>query len=282
MNVLVIGGTGFVGYYLMRYFAAQGTSSSGTPGFIDLDITDRDTLKRVIRKVDPTVVINSSGMTSVDECERRPENAMNVNGKSIDDLAGICSKKGIKFVQISTDYVFDGKAGNYRESDPTNPINQYGLSKLEGEKAALAHDSIVLRISTPYGINHSTKKKTFFDYVVDNLSSGNEIRIINDQFTTPTFVEDIPRAIRELIRADEKGIFHLGIREKLSRYDFALKVAEFLGLDQEKIIPVGVDDIDFLAKRPRDTSLNVSKITRYLFMENLDSSLEIIRNSYSQ
>lgn len=282
MNVLVIGGTGFIGQHLMRYFVAEGTSTVEKRGFIKLDITDRNSLKKVIEKTKPSVVINSSGMTAVDECERRPEDAMKINGKSVEALSSICHKKKIKFIQISTDYVFDGKSGSYREQDRTNPVNQYGLSKLEGEKAALMHDGIVLRISTPYGVNYIHRKETFFDFVIENLTFGNEIRIVNDQFTTPTFVNDIPRAIMELIRSDESGIFHLGLREKISRYDFAIKIAEFFGLEKEKIIPVSLDDISFLAERPRDSSLNVNKITRYLFMESLDGSMEMIRNSYNQ
>ena len=184
IKVLVIGGSGFVGSHLMRYFAASGTSSTGVDGLIKLDIRDSNQIRRVIGETNPELVINSSGLTNVDYCETHPEEALEINGTAVGNIADCAEENGSILCHISTDYVFPGSSGNYREEDRPDPVNSYGISKTIGEEMLNGRKKIVLRISTPYGINYSRRKKTFLEFVVSNLMEGKKIRIVTDQFTS--------------------------------------------------------------------------------------------------
>lgn len=271
MKALIIGG-GFVGKNLADYFKAPFTSTSGEGKSIKLDIKDRKKTKAVIEKFKPDVVINASGLTSVDQCELNRADAMEINGTAVENIVNACDKIGAKFVQISTDYVFSGKKGNYSEDDSPNPINYYGLSKLIGEEEAMKHgDAIILRISTPYGKNQS-KKVTFQDFVAKSLKEGKAVDIVADQYTSPTYIGDIPKAIEQLYNYKQKGIFHLG-SSRISRYAFAVKLSQKLNLPKGKIRKAKLSDMKFKAPRPSDTSFNCKKISKFFKISDLDKSM---------
>lgn len=276
MRVLVIGASGFVGTYLMRYFQGYGTSTRGGKGLFKFDLMQPERLNNIIEEISPELVINSSGMTNVDECEISPEKAVRINGDSVKRISEISKDHGAYFVQISTDYVFDGNKGIYNEEDSTNPINQYGKSKLVGEKYALAEKAVVLRISTPFGIGIPGGKTTFINFVIGNLECENEVRAVTDQFTTPTFVEDVGPAIKALQDKGANGIFHLGVRERISRYDFSIKIADLFELDKSLVRKASLEDFEFVARRPKDTTMNMSKISSFFKPNGLDASLEKI------
>lgn len=276
MKVLVIGASGFVGSYLMEHFRGYGTSTAGDDRLFRFDLMQPEELSRIADEINPDLIINSAGITNVDACERDPDAASVINGESVKYLSRIAREYGSGFVQISTDYVFDGKKGNYSEGDPVNPINSYGKSKLAGEKHALSGNSIVLRISTPFGHGIPGGKMTFLDFVAQNLKAGKGIKAVTDQFTTPTFVGDIAPAIENLFNAGKHGIYHLGVPEKISRFDFSIKVAKICGLDRSLVSTAKLSDFKFEAERPMDTSLNTEKISEIFLPGNLDESLKQI------
>lgn len=276
MKTLVVGGSGFVGRYLVNHFGAVGTSGSGRDGFIKLDITSRPEVRRLLERIRPELVINSAAMTGVDECERKSDLAFTVNAQGVRNVCDAASEVGARFVHISTDYVFDGERGNYGEDDPVNPINQYGRSKLLGETYARERPSLILRISSPFGINLGAGKESFFEYVIRSLSGGGRttVRAFVDQITTPTFVEEIPRAIEALFRADMTGTFHLAVKGGVSRYDFALQIAELAGFDGGWVVKSLSQEMGFFARRPRDTSLRTDKISEIFEAGTLQSDLK--------
>ena len=156
MKTLVFGASGFVGFYLKRYFNAVGTAQSDKNGNRKVNFLNENEIVKIINSEKPDLIINSAGLTNVDECERNPDLAFKLNGDSVRTIARESQKINAKFVQMSTDYVFDGAKGNYKETDSTNPINVYGKSKLLGEENALNHlDPIVLRIEMPYDLTCS-------------------------------------------------------------------------------------------------------------------------------
>ena len=279
IRVLVVGGSGFVGRHVMNHFSSQGTSQSGESGFIKMDIRDPEITRKVLKQIEPDLVINASGMTNVDYCESHVEEAISVNAHAVGMLADAAEKCGATLCHISTDYVFSGDRGNYSEDDDTGPINAYGISKLMGEKELQGRKCIIIRISTPYGINFPGKKTTFMDFVISSLRSGKKIRIVTDQLTTPTYTGDIPIAIERLFSLNKTGIYHLGSTECISRHSFAELLADVFSLDSGLIEPVKTSEMGFAAKRPLNTCMNVSKISKIIEINSIRKNLELIRES---
>ena len=280
IKVLVIGGSGFVGSHLMRYFAASGTSSTEMDGLIKLDIRDSNQIRRVIGETNPELVINSSGLTNVDYCETHPEEALEINGTAVGNIADCAEENGSILCHISTDYVFSGSSGNYREEDRPDPVNKYGISKKIGEEMLNGRKNIILRISTPYGINYSRRKKTFLEFVVSNLNEGKKIRIVTDQFTTPTYVNETPLSIEKLYNARKYGTYHLGSIECLSRYDFSLLIADAFSLDRSLIEKAKTGELNFVARRPLNVCMNCSKIREIISISDIKSNLKEIRKNF--
>ncbi len=278
MKTLVLGGSGFVGYYLAKHFNAISASAHQKEGYIKLDITNKEEVSEVLNKIKPELIINSAAIADVDLCEKEKETAMLVNGYAVEWLSSLSKEIGAKFVQISTDYVFDGLTGNYKEEDNPNPINEYGKSKLIGEENALKNDAIVLRIEMPYGINIAKNKNVFFESVINNLKEGKTVNAAVDQIISPTFVEDIPKAVAVLVEKEVNGIFHLASKEHFSRFEFVNIIADVFNFDKTFIKPVKLADFKMLAKRPKNTFLNIDKISKFYEIKPLKENLEKIKN----
>ena len=276
MKTLVVGASGFLGNYLMNYFNCPGTSFSGQPGHIRLDVCNLDEFILLLDKIKPDLVINSSGFTNVDLCESNRDIALRINGTAVGNMARACRTAGTKFAHLSTDFVFNGTKGDYIEIDETDPINYYGKSKLVGEREAFVNDAIILRISTPFGISHTKGKTPFNEFVINNVKAGNPVRIANNQITTPTFAEDIPHAIDVLAESGSSGIFHLGVKEKMSRYEFAVTMVERFGMNTDLIIPVELKDLPLVAERPLNTAMNSGKISGYFRPSSLSHGIDKI------
>ncbi len=225
-----------------------------------LSITDRTQIERVFRKVSPAVVIHTAAFTNVDGCEREREKAHLVNVEGTKNVALESKRHDAKLVYISTDYVFDGQKGLYKEDDETNPINVYGLTKLQGEEVVKdeCDGFIITRTSVIYG----TGRKNFATWIIEELTKGKELTIITDQFVSPTLNTDLAHQILALISADVTGVFHTAGAERISRFEFARRIAEGFNLDPDLIVPIESKDLNWLAKRPKDSSLDVSKVSR--------------------
>ena len=283
IKVLVIGGSGFIGSYLVRYFSATGTSTEGNDRLLKLNITVPGEIDNIVRSVSPDIVINASGITNVDYCEDHREEAMSINGNAVGYIADSAEKYGAFLCHISTDYIFPGtKGASYTEEDLPDPINVYGESKLKGEQVLKDRKSIIVRISTPYGINLSNRKKTFLDFVVNNLRSNKPVRIVNDQYTTPTYINDIPVLIERLFEKNKKGIYHLGSMECINRLDFSLMIAGAFHLNSNLITPCKSVDIDFKAPRPKNTCLSIKKISEFIDIGKIQKNLEEISEDFQK
>ncbi len=272
-RVLVIGGSGFVGRQIMNYFSCSGTSLSGEPNFIKLDIRDPGSIKKVLMETSPKIVVNSSGLTNVDYCETHESEAMEINGNSIGYIADAAEEIGASLFHISTDYVFSGDEGNYSEEDIPYPVNVYGRSKLLGENMLKGRKCVIIRISTPYGINNNRKKSTFMEFILSNIRKGQRIRVITDQFTTPTYIDEIAPAIAALNRAGRTGIFHLGSRECVSRYQFSMLISDIFSLNGEMIIPAKTSELGLAARRPLNCCMKTTKIGEYVETKGVRENL---------
>jgi len=165
----------------------------------------------------------------------------------------------------------------YKEDDKPNPINYYGLTKLQGENFVkeICNDWLILRTSTLYG-KHNLRK-CFATWLIEELKLNKKVKIATDQFTSPTLIDDLAEMILKLIEKDENGIFHAAGSERISRYEFATKIAEIFNLNQNLIQPVKMCDLEWKAKRPKDSSLNVTKISKIKRPLNIKEGLEILK-----
>ncbi len=272
MKFLVTGSAGLVGRQVVKdllrsytqvyscYHTSKPEDGIATP----LDLTDKDGIIKVVESTKPDVIIHLAAMTNVDLCETQKDLVTKINAKSTAVLAEQAKKLGAFMVYVSTDYVFDGEEGLKKESDNTEPIDHYGKSKLEGEKAVeeIAAKWCIARTSTPYGIH--PKKKSFPIFIAENLKAKIPLDIITDQYTSPTYVPNLSRMLIEISSRNIQGILHVSGATRISRYDMAEIVAEKLGLDKKLLRPVNMENMNWTARRPRDSSLDVSKATSLL------------------
>jgi dTDP-4-dehydrorhamnose reductase len=235
------------------------------PNAVKADITDGETVRQLFLRVRPDVVIHTASETNVDRCETERERAWKINVDGTRNIAEACLESHAKLVCISTDYVFDGEKGLYDEEDAPNPIDFYGLTKLEGEKQAKRRlkNCAILRTSVLYG-RHPTKQD-FATWVINRVKQQQEITVVDDHFNTPTLAENLAEMALEVAALDLKGIFHTSGSERISRYDFARRIAEMFNLDSSLIKPIKMSELRaWIAKRPRDSSLSTKKIQQQL------------------
>jgi dTDP-4-dehydrorhamnose reductase len=267
--VLVIGASGLLGQYLMKAGHDLGLDMVGTynetvptclNGMLRMDITDSDAVSRSMDQICPDLVVLSSAMTNVDQCEREPGKAYAVNMEGAFNVASSCKDRGAKLVHISTDYVFNGlKGGRYHEFEDPDPLSIYGRSKLEGENVTMDADkrNLVCRVSVVYGWNHIGKKSNFVTWMIESLKKGQTIRLYRDQWVSPTYAPSAARDILELACKDVRGIVHTCGPDCLNRYEMGIMVAEEFGFDKGLISSIETKDMPMLAVRPRISCLAV-------------------------
>lgn len=274
--MILVTGSGLLGAEVIKAlgqeFETVGTyNSKPKDGAVRLDITDRGSVFDAVGKALPGVIVHTAALTDVDYCEDHREEAMAINALGTRNVADAARKFGVKLVHVSTDFVFDGKGSMYHEDDPVNPISYYAYTKLLGEYYVLGLDNYVIaRTSVVYG----NARRNFVSWVRDSLKDGNTIKVVNDQFNTPTLSIDCAEAIRDLVKNCAWGIYHTAGSERVSRYEFALKIARFYGLDEGLIEPITSDLLKQKAKRPVDSSLDTTKVSKFHKMLDVKQGLE--------
>ena len=230
---------------------------------VRLDVTDAVRLQDLVLKERPDAVVHAAALGDVDECERNKEKAWRINVAATIALAQAAEVVNAYVVYLSTDYVFDGERGMYREDEPPNPVNYYGLTKLMGEVAVRSRCSrwSVVRASSIYGLGPG--RVNFAKFLVEKLSKGETVRALVDQYTSPSHAALLAEAIAELLERRAVGVFHV-VGERMSRYEFALRMAEKLGFDKSLIQPAKMEEFKWLARRPKDSSLSCEQTRRKL------------------
>jgi dTDP-4-dehydrorhamnose reductase len=286
-RVVVTGSSGLLGRRLMSAlsddYEVLGIDRYMTEGQSGLavDITHKERTLESIVSVAPDVVVHTAAETNVDRCETERDLARRINVEGTANIADACVRVGAKLILVSTDYVFDGNKGNYAETDEPSPISFYGLTKLEAERIATSSspNSLIVRTSVLYGW-HPTKLN-FATWVLKGLREGQILRVVNDHINSPTLADNLAVAIRKVIKNDSQGILHIAGSERISRFDFARRIARRFGLDESLLVPVEMKDLNWIARRPRDSSLNVGKAEKELRIElfGVDRGLEEMARS---
>lgn len=264
--ILITGASGVLGWQISRHFREIGWKTWGTylrnrPDlaeirFEPLDLQDQNQIAGLLEQRFQAVV-HCAAWTSPDDCERDKQGARLVNTEATRVLLDHCPEETF-FVYVSTDLVFDGEHGRYREEDQPNPVNFYGLSKLEAEQFAEERpNAAVLRIAKLYS-NGSPYHPCFNTWMKEKFEAGEPVRLFTDQFRTPVLVHDVARAIESVLRTRRSGLYHLGGPERLSRYEFGSFYARVFGYAEALIQPIRMRDVGLVA-RGLDCSLDSSK-----------------------
>ncbi len=245
---------------------------------VDCRVTSLDSIKSVaaaIRKADAAIVVNCAAMSSVDACQTAPEAARYTNVEIARHVALACELEGAKLVHISTDHIFSGTDSMMDEQVAIGPINIYALTKAAGEIAVLnaCPSAIILRTNFfGWGLSY---RKSFSDTIIETLRSGREIHLFRDAYFTPILMESLIQSAHELIEAGAEGIFHVVGDERLSKYEFGLRIAKVFGLDSGLVKSSLLEERRDLAPRPLDLSLDNRKMRAVIGhpIGNVDSQL---------
>lgn len=259
-NVLVLGADGQLGREFQRFFKKKKIRYVAC-SHKDVDVTDILKIEEIIREENITLVINCAGYNNVDRAEVDSKKCYEVNGYAPTNIANLCRSFGIPFVTYSTDYVFDGeKETPYTEEDVPNPLSVYGKSKLMGEKGALDYEkSLVIRPSWIFGsLNDNFVKK-----VINWAREKEEIRIVDDQISAPTYTYDLVCATWNLLEKDIYGLYHFSNHGECSKYDEIYYVFKKIG-ESKKLSRAKSQDFNSLAKRPCYSKLDSRKIEKVL------------------
>lgn len=272
-RILITGGSGLLAlnwalafrdhYSVTLGFHEREIALSGVQGR-KIDLESAGHLVRVFEAVQPQIVIHAVGLTSVEKCEADPDLAQHVNADLAANVAQACAKVGLPLVHVSTDHLFSGEASLVDELYPVEPINVYGLTKAEAERRVLDAypESLVIRTNF-YGWGASYRH-SFSDVIIETLRSGQELTLFQDVFYTPILVETAARAVHDLIDLKASGIYHVVGDERISKYEFGLKLAQEFNLDARLIKPGYITDQASLVRRPHDMSLSNQKTCKLI------------------
>ena len=275
MKILITGANGFLGQHLIKklldetthLILATGKGEQRTPfqntslEYVSLDLCDGVAVHHLMEMLHPDLVIHCAALTQADECELNEVSCWNINVTATRFLIDAAKKIGARFILLSTDFVFDGAAGPYKETDVANPVSYYGSTKVAAEKAVSESglDAAIVRTCLVYGDVVTGTRNNIVTWVKDNLQQGKTIKVVSDQWRTPTYVEDLSAGILLLIDKQASGIFHISGDDLLSPYDMAIATAEHLGLDKSLIEKVDASTFSQPAKRPARTGFVIDK-----------------------
>ena len=259
MNVAVIGANGQLGTDLVRAFGGDGGYSVYPLTHGEIEVSDAESVRAALGRGPLHVVVNCAAFHRVDECEERPEDAMQVNALGALNVARACARFDALCVHISTDYVFGGEGrGPYTEKDPSSPINVYGVSKLAGEHlvAQTCPQWLTIRVASLFGTAEARAKRgNFVDAILAKADAGGPIKVVDDVRMSPTYARDVACALEELIRREVRGLVHLTNAGSCSWYEFARQIVASAGL-RASVMPIASSEYPTRARRPPDSSLH--------------------------
>lgn len=268
MKLLITGGGGLYGSKLAKLAVdrnfevyssdVQESQVSGT--FVEIDVSNREVVNEAFGRVKPDFVVHAATLTDVDKCELNKEFAWKINVEGTRNIVEAAKSAGAFLIYISTDYVFNGEKGCYTELDKPEPINQYGLTKLKAEELVRASgECFIARPSVIYGSTPAAGKVNFALWLIDTLRRREHVKIVTDQWNTPTLNTNLAEMTLEVVERRLTGTFHLCGATRVSRFEFAQLIADSFGLDKSLIDPVLSSQFKWPAKRPMDSSLDTSK-----------------------
>ena len=278
-TILITGSNGLLGQKLVHKLKGKPNinliaSSKGKNRINDhegyhyesLDITSRKEIDSIFKTYRPNVVINTAAMTNVDACESDKEGCWKLNVDAVDYLVKASEKHQTHFIHLSTDFVFDGENGPYEETDEPNPLSYYGKSKLASEKIVQQAKTkwAIGRTIIVYGIAENMSRSNIVLWAKGALEKREPLKIVNDQFRSPTLAEDLADACILIAEKEAEGLFHLSGKDFMSITELVRRVAKFYQLDDSIIQEISSKTLNQAAKRPPKTGFNISKAKNVL------------------
>jgi len=279
VKVVITGSNGLLGQNLVALFSkekenykifgfSRGGNRSGRTDFeyYDIDITDKKKLHQELLKIQPDFIINTAAMTNVDACENDKEGCYELNVNAVEYLATISLEINAHLIHISTDFIFDGEKGCYAEEDAPNPLSYYGETKLLSEQLIQKStiNFTILRTILVYGLVNDMSRSNIVLWVKESLEQEKEISIVDDQYRTPTYVEDLALACKLSIDKKATGIYNITSSELLSIYEIAKEIANAFQLNIKLIKPISTSALNQTAARPVKTGFDLSRTNRVL------------------
>ncbi|MFA7472451.1 MAG: NAD(P)-dependent oxidoreductase [Spirosomataceae bacterium] len=273
-KILVTGANGLLGQKLIGFLrederfetiaTARGANRLPfTTGYTyhTMDITDWSSIESVFETIKPEVVIHTAAMTNVDQCEAEKEACWKQNVTAVENLVKACESNDTFLLHLSTDFIFDGKAGPYKEEDEPNPISFYGWSKLAAEKAVTSSSIrwAIARTVLVYGIAHDMSRSNIVLWVKKSLEDHKTIQVVDDQWRTPTLAEDLALGCILIAEKESQGIFNISGEDLLTPYEMALRTADYFGLNKELIKRADSTTFTQPARRPPRTGFILDK-----------------------
>lgn len=285
MKILITGANGLLGQHLVKILLEKNyqvfASGKGADrlafaqnerySYHEMDIADGNSVSKVMNTVQPDVVVHAAAMTQVDDCELNPQQCERTNVQGTANVLTEAELHSRHFIYISTDFVFDGEKGNYAEEDDLKPISYYGFTKMQAEGIVQTSEISwsIVRTCLVYGNVLQGTRSNIISWVRDSLQQGKNIRVVSDQFRTPTYVGDLAKGIVLIIEKKAEGIYHLSGKDLLTPYDMAQQTADLLDLDKNKIEKVDASTFTQPGKRPLRTGFQIEKARQQLGYEPL-------------
>lgn len=273
MKVLVTGVRGQLGHDVVNELEKRGVETVGVD-IQEMDITDSASVDRVMKEAAPDAVIHCAAYTAVDAAEENEELCRRVNAEGTRNIAVVCKELDIRMIYISTDYVFDGEGERFWEPDDERaPKSVYGQTKYEGELAVqeLLDKYFIVRIAWVFGVNGKNFVKTML-----NLSQNHDtVRVVNDQFGSPTYTYDLARLLADMVQTDKYGVYHATNEGVCSWYEFACAIFKEAGIKMN-VQPVSTQEYGAKAVRPANSRMSKEKLTKNGF-ERLPSWQDALR-----
>jgi len=288
-NILITGASGQLGNSVLKQLYGKyellatdiNTNKLNIP-FEVLDITNLEQIKSTLANFNPDVIINLAAFTDVDGCELNPDKAYLLNAKSVEMLSNNFDGQ---FIQISTDYVFDGYNGPYNEGDNTNPLSIYGKTKLEAEK--ILQDNInnwcILRTNVLFDYYYNTEA-SFIKWIIDSLKANKSINVVADQWNNPTWTQNLAEISELVINKNVTGLYNYGGADYLNRFEFAQVITDIFNLDKTLISPISTKSLNQAAPRPLKGGLKIEKIEKEFDVQCIDlkTSLSMIKSRLTE
>ncbi|WP_237274799.1 SDR family oxidoreductase [Tenacibaculum ovolyticum] len=290
-NIVVTGSNGLLGQSLVNLLLkekqkynvigfSRGKNRSGRNDFkyISVDITDKVVLLEKLRECNPDIIVNTAAMTNVDACEDNKVACDKLNIDVVGYLKEYSEEKNTHLIHLSTDFIFDGENGPYKETDKPKPLSYYGLSKLKSENILTTSNInyTILRTILVYGQVFDMTRSNIVLWVKKSLENKEQITIVNDQYRMPTYVEDLALACKLSIDNKTTGVFNISSNTLLSIYEIAKQIAEVFNLDENLIKPISTVELNQKAIRPVKTGFDLTKTNKVLnfFPESFKEDLQ--------
>ncbi|RNL51188.1 SDR family oxidoreductase [Pedobacter jejuensis] len=278
-TILTTGSNGLLGQKITEKVLAEGrvkliATSKGANRYpvingyeyAEMDILNPAQVRAVIEKHKPDAIIHTAAMTNVDIAEANKSHCHQLNVDAVQTLVSLCEQKNIQLIHLSTDFVFDGADGPYKEEDAVNPLSYYGESKVLAEELLKNCQAnwVILRTILVYGITNDMSRSNIVLWAKGALEKGLPINVVNDQWRMPTLAEDLAEACLLAVEKSAQGIYHVSGKDYMSIADLVRKVADYWVLDKSIISEISSESLNQTAKRPVRTGFVLDKTIRDL------------------